>query len=109
MSESPTPFQQQVYDACLRIPRGKVCSYADLAREIDCASPRAVGQALKRNPFAPRVPCHRVVKTDRALGGFTGHRDGPEVARKMKLLTSEGVQFDSDGRVSAESFWKPAE
>ena len=97
-----TPFQQTVYDACRRIPSGNVTTYASLAKAIDCGSPRAVGQALKKNPFAPEVPCHRVVKTDRSLGGFTGHTAGPEVTRKRKLLEAEGVQFDAQGKIRAD-------
>jgi methylated-DNA-[protein]-cysteine S-methyltransferase len=78
---------------------GKVTTYACLARSIDCGSSQAVGQALKRNPFAPQVPCHRVIKSDRSLGGFSGQSEGPEVARKRRLLIAEGVSFDSQGRV----------
>jgi len=91
-----TPFQQRVYDACSRIPKGKVTTYGELAREINCGSAQAVGQALRCNPFAPEVPCHRVVKRNRNLGGFTGHTEGPEVDRKKSLLLKEGVCFESE-------------
>jgi methylated-DNA-[protein]-cysteine S-methyltransferase len=67
---------------------------------VGCRCPRAVGQALRRNPFAPRVPCHRVLAADLSLGGFSGQRQGPEVARKRQLLLSEGVGFLADGRVA---------
>ena len=95
-----TSFQQAVYDACRRIPAGRVSTYAGLAAEIRCGSPRAVGQALKRNPFAPEVPCHRVVKSDRTLGGFYGQVEGPEMTRKRRMLEEEGVRFEPDGRVA---------
>lgn len=95
-----TSFQETVYEACSQVPRGKVTTYARLARNINCRSPRAVGQALKRNPFAPEVPCHRVVKSDRTLGGFSGKTEGEEVVRKRKLLQKEGVEFEEDGRIS---------
>ncbi|MGA0332738.1 MAG: MGMT family protein [Kiritimatiellia bacterium] len=95
----PTTFQKKVYKACSRIPSGKVSTYGDLAAAIDCGSARAVGQALKVNPYAPEVPCHRVIRRDRRLGGFFGQSDGPEVRRKEKLLREEGVQFDGEGRV----------
>ena len=78
-------------------------TYAALAKEIGCGSPRAVGQALRKNPFAPKVPCHRVVKSDLGLGGFYGKTEGPEVIRKRKMLQKEGVAFDPHGRVSPES------
>ena len=93
-------FQQRVYDAARKIPRGKVTTYAALAKKIGCGSPRAVGQALRRNPFAPEVPCHRVVAGDRTLGGFMGKTAGAALARKRKLLESEGVRFEG-ARVAA--------
>ena len=89
-----TEFQDRVYAAARRIPRGRVTTYALLARHIGCASSRAVGQALKRNPFAPKVPCHRVVRSDLSLGGFSGHTQGPEILRKRDLLRAEGVEVD---------------
>jgi methylated-DNA-[protein]-cysteine S-methyltransferase len=48
-----------------------------------------VGQALKRNPFAPEVPCHRVVASDGSLGGFHGERQGEMIERKRRLLEEE--------------------
>ncbi len=98
----PTPFEQQVYEATRRIPKGKVSTYKLLAAEIGCGSNRAVGQALKRNPFAPKVPCHRVVRTDLTLGGFYGQTEGSEILRKKKMLLQEGVDLDGRGRVSAD-------
>lgn len=88
-----TAFQRRVYEATRRIPQGRVTTYALLARAIGCASPRAVGQALRRNPFAPEVPCHRVIAGDLGIGGFNGRRDGPEIQRKIRLLESEGVRL----------------
>jgi methylated-DNA-[protein]-cysteine S-methyltransferase len=89
----PTEFQMAVYAAARRIPRGRVTTYGLLAARIGCASPRAVGQALKRNPFAPRVPCHRVIASDLRVGGFQGRRGGRAVRRKLALLEGEGVRF----------------
>lgn len=84
-----TPFQRRVYLALLDIPRGQTITYAELARHIGCRSAQAVGQALKRNPFAPEVPCHRVVAADGSLGGYNGQRDGEELERKRQLLEAE--------------------
>ena len=89
-------FQRRVYDACRRIPEGKVTTYKLLGKAVGCSSAQAVGQALRRNPFAPEVPCHRVVATDLTLGGFAGHREGPELQRKQKMLRAEGVTFSGD-------------
>ncbi|MBI3985983.1 MAG: MGMT family protein [Lentisphaerae bacterium] len=91
--KSPTAFQKKVYAAVRRIPRGRVTTYRLLAECIGCRSCRAVGQALRRNPFAPAVPCHRVIASDLRIGGFSGKRSGREVVRKRKLLESEGVRF----------------
>lgn len=65
-----TSFETRVYDLCSQIPRGQVSTYGDMAKSLG-SSPRAVGQALRRNPFAPEVPCHRVVAADRKIGGFS--------------------------------------
>ena len=73
-----------------------------LARHIRCRSSQAVGQALKRNPFAPQVPCHRVVASDLSLGGFAGMRKGKETRRKQAMLADEGVLF-KDGRLMDSS------
>ena len=94
-----SPFAARVYAALRRIPRGQVITYAALARRVDCRSPRAVGQALRANPFAPTVPCHRVIASDLTLGGFVGKRSGPELLRKLRLLAAEGVKF-ADGRLA---------
>lgn len=94
-----TTFQARVYDAVSRIPRGKVSTYGAIARSIGCGCSRAVGQALRRNPFAPKVPCHRVIASSLKIGGFSGHAGGPEIQRKLELLNKEGVTFDQDGRL----------
>ncbi len=97
----PTSFESSVYAACRAIPAGKVATYADLGRAIGCGSARAVGQALRRNPFAPQTPCHRVVASDLRLGGFNGNADGPDVARKARMLRAEGVRIEN-GRVAPD-------
>ena len=83
---TPTKFEMRVYKALSEVPAGKVTTYALLAARIGCRSAQAVGQALKRNPYAPRVPCHRVIASDFTLGGFAGHTSGSELKRKKKLL-----------------------
>ncbi len=94
-----TPFRRRVYEALLDVPPGRVTTYGALARRIGCASARAVGGALRENPFAPEVPCHRVVASDLSIGGFCGHRTGNEIRRKVALLTSEGVPLDDAGHL----------
>ena len=94
-----TAFQRRVYEETRKIPRGSVITYGELARRIGCGSARAVGQALRVNPFAPEVPCHRVVAADGSLHGFYGRRDAAMLAKKRRLLEAEGVRFDESGRI----------
>jgi methylated-DNA-[protein]-cysteine S-methyltransferase len=89
--QAQSAFRRTVYAALCRVPAGQVTTYGALARAVGCRCPRAVGQALRHNPFAPRVPCHRVVATDLSLGGFNGQRGGPALERKRQLLQAEGV------------------
>lgn len=83
-----TPFQRRVWALCARIPRGRVVTYGWMAARLR-SSPRAVGQALKANPFAPRVPCHRVVARD-GVGGYAGRWNS---ARKRRMLLREGARI----------------
>lgn len=84
-----TDFQKAVYRVVADIPRGKTLTYRQVALAIGRpGAVRAVGSALNRNPFAPRVPCHRVVKSDGSLGGFA---HGPQA--KQALLKKEGVVY----------------
>ena len=89
LSAEITPFQRRVYLELLKIPAGQTITYSELARRIGCRSAQAVGQALKRNPFAPYVPCHRVVAKDGSLCGYFGQRDGEHIERKRELLIEE--------------------
>lgn len=91
-SSDITPFQRRVYLELLSVPCGQTITYGELARRIGCRSAQAVGQALKRNPFAPEVPCHRVVASDGSLGGYFGQRSGKQVERKRELLEIERQQ-----------------
>jgi methylated-DNA-[protein]-cysteine S-methyltransferase len=92
----PTVFESRVYEAVSQIPSGKISTYRDIARVLSIASPRAVGQALRRNPFAPQVPCHRVVCADGKIGGFFGESAGALIEAKKRMLREEGVIFHED-------------
>jgi|SRR5687767_5706920 methylated-DNA-[protein]-cysteine S-methyltransferase len=81
-------FNQKVWALCARIPRGQVATYADIARALGTKGYRAVGAALNRNPYAPDVPCHRVVGSD---GSLTGFASGLE--HKQRLLAGEGIKL----------------
>ena len=66
-----TDFQKRVWTKAVDIPYGTIITYEELARRTQCRSPRAVGQALKKNPLPVIVPCHRVVGKDGSLTGFS--------------------------------------
>ena len=91
-----TPFQRRVYMELLNVPAGSTITYGELARRIGCRSAQAVGQALKRNPFAPEVPCHRVIAANGSLGGYFGEREGEMIDRKRKLLNKEQENAKQD-------------
>ncbi|KAH6851143.1 6-O-methylguanine DNA methyltransferase [Chaetomium sp. MPI-CAGE-AT-0009] len=95
-----TPFERAVWQLTYQIPAGSFSTYALLAAHLK-SSPRAVGNALRRNPFAPEIPCHRVIATGGTLGGFKGkiaRRDGEGItlAEKRALLRKEGVKLEGD-------------
>jgi methylated-DNA-[protein]-cysteine S-methyltransferase len=92
-------FRRRVLDAVARIPAGRVTTYKLLGDHIGCRCYRAIGQALRYNPFAPGVPCHRVIASDLRIGGFAGERAGAAVQRKQRLLRAEGVRFQN-GRLA---------
>lgn len=87
--QSINEFQRRVYLELLNIPRGETISYGELAHRIGCRSAQAVGQALKRNPFAPDVPCHRVIAANGTIGGFYGQRKGEMIEKKKRMLDEE--------------------
>jgi methylated-DNA-[protein]-cysteine S-methyltransferase len=81
-------FNQKVWAVTARIPRGKVMTYRDVAKALGGNAYRAVGNALNKNPYAPVVPCHRVVGSDGSLTGFAGG-----IEKKRALLKREGIPF----------------
>ncbi len=81
-----TLFERAVLKAALEIPFGETRTYAWVARQIGKpGAARAVGQALRKNPFPLIIPCHRVIRSDGALGKYAGRDDG----RKKKLIGLE--------------------
>lgn len=87
-------FTENFYKLVMQIPRGRVSTYGELAKALgDVKAARAVGRMLNANPYAPIVPCHRVVMGDGALGGFGGGID-----KKVKFLGREGVVV-SDNKI----------
>ncbi|KIK38323.1 hypothetical protein CY34DRAFT_809449 [Suillus luteus UH-Slu-Lm8-n1] len=104
-----TPHQWAVYDFTRTIPCGRVTTYKDICVALGQGSPRSVGSALRNNPFAPFVPCHRIIASNLYIGGFFGEwgtgvnarggqkNTGVQCNRKMEMLEQEGVVFSVDG------------
>lgn len=88
-----TNFQNKIYELLKKVPKGKVITYKELAKAAKTKAYRAVGTAMARNPFAPRVPCHRVVNSDGKIGNYSGKG---RVKTKIKMLRKEGVEVKNN-------------
>ena len=94
-AESLTSYNRQVLEVCAKIPLGYVASYGAVAKAAG-GSARSVGTVMAGNPFAPIIPCHRVVRSDFGLGGYGG---GLAVKREMLNREKRGHKTKRDVRV----------
>ena len=86
-----TKFQLRVWKYLKTIPKGTVKTYKQVAIAIKKPkSARAVANACGKNPYAPKIPCHRVIRSDGGLGGYSG-RGG--IKTKLRLLRSEKIHI----------------
>ena len=86
-----TKFQLKVWTYLRKIPRGRVKTYSQVAKAIGKPlAIRAVANAIGKNPYAPKIPCHRVIRSDGSLGGYSG-KGG--VKTKRFLLKKEGIKL----------------
>lgn len=93
--EGVPPFHQRVYELARRILPGETLTYGEVAQRLgEPGAARAVGQALGSNPFAPVVPCHRVLGALTGTGGFSAHGG---LQTKLKMLEIEGARFGGPG------------
>ena len=93
MSKKPTEFQKDVWKAIDKIPSGHVITYKQLAESIGKPNAyRAVANACGKNPRPIEIPCHRVIRSDGYLGGYSG-KGG--ISSKRKLLKKEGISSNS--------------
>ncbi|KAJ5692433.1 Winged helix-turn-helix transcription repressor DNA-binding [Penicillium macrosclerotiorum] len=104
-----TPYRRRVYRVLLSVPPGRWTTYSALATYLG-SSARAVGNAMRTNPFAPAVPCHRVLAADGSLGGYKGEwrvsskiGDGSFREEKRLRLEEEGVLFEA-GKAGGQCF-----
>ena len=89
-------FNEKCYSLLKKVPEGKVTTYKELALALNTKAYQAVGSAMKNNPHAPHVPCHRVVKSDGSIGGFGGQTSGKKIQEKISLLKKEGIEFNNN-------------
>lgn len=80
-------FNEKCYNILKKVPKGKVTTYKEIAKSLNCKAYRAVGNAMNKNPYAPKVACHRIIKSNGEIGGFARG-----TKNKIKLLKSEGVE-----------------
>jgi O-6-methylguanine DNA methyltransferase len=98
-------FRDKVYAVVKRIPKGKVATYGQIAKLAgNPKAARAVGMFMRTNPYAPIVPCHRVLASN---GGLTGYSGRGGVLGKKKMLLGEGVKFKGERVDLALSQWTP--
>ncbi|MHA1557452.1 MAG: MGMT family protein [Candidatus Heimdallarchaeota archaeon] len=103
-----SPYQQAILRILAEVPKGKVTTYGDLAKELSkrdsLYSPnasRAVGTTMKNNVCGPQIPCHRVIKSDGSIGNFRGEAKATD--EKTAMLRAEGVEVIR-GKISLRSF-----
>ncbi len=95
------PFQKKVLLAEHGVPRGSITTYQRLAAHLGNRNgARAIGNALKNNPFPIIIPCHRAIRSDGTLGGFQGG-----MKMKRALLEIEGIEFSVEGKVLIKKFF----
>ena len=94
-------FAQKVWALTARVRPGRVTTYGQIADKLGTRASRAVGGAMHRNPYAPEVPCHRVVGHDGSLVGFGGG-----LKRKQRMLSHEGIEF-VNGKVDMARHFTP--
>jgi len=97
-------FRDRVYKITTKIPKGKVATYGQIAKLAgNRNAARAVGMCMRTNPFAPKVPCHRVVASN---GGLTGYSAAGGLQKKKQMLLDEGVMFINDKVNLTKCLWK---
>jgi methylated-DNA-[protein]-cysteine S-methyltransferase len=91
-------FNERCYQVLKKVPRGRVTTYGHIARALHTKAYRAVGNAMKKNPYAPGVPCHRVINSDGSIGGFASG-----TKKKIQLLKKEGIEIKK-GKIDLKKF-----
>lgn len=98
---SEKSFNERCYEILKRVPKGKITTYKEIAKALKSKGYRAVGNAMNKNPYAPEVPCHRVVKSSGEIGGFAHG-----TKKKIEMLEKEGIEIKNN-KIDMKKFgWK---
>ncbi len=81
-------FNERCYDLLKKVPKGKITTYKEIAKVLGTKAYRAVGNAMNKNPYSPKIPCHRVIKSNGDVGGFAFG-----IKKKINLLKKEGIEI----------------
>jgi len=92
-------FSEKIYNHLKKVPKGKVTTYKELAKSANSRAYRAVGTLMRKNPFAPRVPCHRVINSNGSVGQFASGTN-----KKIKLLRAEGVEIGKNNKIDLKKY-----
>ena len=92
-------FNELCYRVLREVPKGKVTTYKEIARALHSKAYRAVGNAMNKNPYAPGVPCHRVINSDGSIGGFASG-----TKKKIEMLKKEGVEVKK-GKINLKKYF----
>ena len=102
-------YQKAILRILAEVPKGKLTTYGDLAKELSKRNPkwspnasRAVGTTMRNNPCGPQIPCHRVIRSDRSVGNFRGGAKGA-VRKKIGMLTDEGITV-LNGKINLKEY-----
>lgn len=96
-------FSQRVLNLTRKIPKGKVTTYKNIAEKLNTRACRAVGNALRHNDKPIIIPCHRVIKSDGTVGGYSGKKNSN---KKIQFLRKEGVEIRKGKVVDLDKYLK---
>jgi len=84
-------FYEKCYKVLRKVPKGRVTTYKEIAKSLVSRAYRVVGNAMNKNPYAPQVPCHRVVNSDGRIGGFfSGQKNKTQMLKKEGVIVKKG-------------------
>ena len=92
-------FFDKCYKILKKVPKGKITTYKELAKALKTKAYRAVGTTMNKNPYAPGVPCHRVINSNGSIGGFASG-----IKKKIAMLKKEGIKVVNDKVIDYKKF-----